>query len=1300
MTPPDQTGLAQRLRRLLKADRVAYWRVDDWGVAQPWASDPPEWLRESFGPDETGGKVNFAPGRAGLALLPETLRIGLPAEAAVLRLGAGADGGVFAVWLRAEDVPDHLHDVADFAQNTLAQQLAMPSREALAEAHRRFTSVAEALPQGILIIPAEDTRQGYINFAAARLLGIAPGTTDAAHLARALSDLAQRARNADEVRSHIEPLFREAGAVAAPCIWRFETEPSALRVTQAPMGPLGGSGWVWLIDDISAAERAHQLQRLHLTALEAADNAMMIANAEGRIEWANPAFCAMTGYRMHEVIGRRPGEIIGSGQTDPEILRRMWQVISKGGVWAHEMLNRRKDGSLYPEHQVITPVRVDGAIRYYVAVKNDITLQKAAERDLHQALATAQQYQSMADSVDTPLALLDLELRFVVDNRAHSALLKRPHGSLSGRTLQEVLGPQRFAEVEVPIRTCLGTGTAQHFQGGGRFPDGRDYVFNIHLFPHFEAGRLVGLVVVLNDVTSLAHARDALQNYQNHLETLVAERTATAEAAEARLRLILDSTADGLIGTDAQGDITFANPAALAMLGYRLEDLVGRNAHTAVHLPPRGVKVESHACPLFESIRKGIQVRVESETFWRADGSPLPIRIATHPMVDQGQTVGGVISFTDITERRRAEAALRESEARFRHVADAAPVMIWMSGLDKKCNYFNRGWLNFTGRSLEQEVGDGWTEGVHPEDLERCVDIYLTHFDVRQPFSMEYRLRHRDGSHRWILDNGVPRFDEQGVFLGYIGACIDIDDTKQAEAAREQAREEAERLAQAKSDFLANMSHEIRTPLNGVLGLAQTGHRLSAGQDKLQQTFGRILDSGKLLLTVLNDILDLSKIEAGQMTVESVPCAPRRIVEDTLALVDKRAAEKGLHLEARLAPDLPDQVLGDPMRAAQILLNLLTNAVKFTPRGSVILEARHDGTNLMLAVTDTGIGMAPDVLERIFQPFQQADTSITRQYGGTGLGLSITHRLVCLMGGQIQVQSQPGQGSRFEVRLPCPITTDPAAAPASPVPGKPLPNRLAGLRILVAEDNPVNQQVLADMLDMEGARFTLVDDGTQAVAQVRQHPEGFDLILMDVQMPVLDGRSATRQIHTLQPDLPVIGQTAHALAEEHRLCLAAGMADTLTKPLDLDRLVATVRQHARAVLGLAPVSPAPPPEPDRPEWRPTAPGEALIDWTAFTQRFAHNPGMTRRLCQRALDSYAQSPEMIRAAAARGDLEQVRQIAHSIKGVAGYFDALALQSAALAAESAAREKQDNAGNRAEALAQILDRFMEEVAQGVH
>lgn len=255
--------------------------------------------------------------------------------------------------------------------------------------------------------------------------------------------------------------------------------------------------------------------------------------------------------------------------------------------------------------------------------------------------------------------------------------------------------------------------------------------------------------------------------------------------------------------------------------------------------------------------------------------------------------------------------------------------------------------------------------------------------------------------------------------------------------------------------------------------------------------------------------------------------------------------------------------LSDPLRIAQILVNLLSNAVKFTERGGITLEVGREGESLVFSVIDTGIGMTTEQLATVFAPFEQADNSTTRRFGGTGLGLAITRRIVELMGGTLSAESQAGAGSRFEVRLPCIEVA--AAQPAAPALAAPGPGpRLAGLRILAAEDNEVNQLVLEDNLVSEGAEVTLAINGQEAVDHVRQRgADGFDVVLMDVQMPVMDGYEATRQIRALAPGLPVIGQTAHALDEERATCLAAGMVDHLAKPLDPDQLIASILRHAR-----------------------------------------------------------------------------------------------------------------------------------------
>ncbi|HZX32192.1 MAG TPA: ATP-binding protein, partial [Rhodocyclaceae bacterium] len=377
------------------------------------------------------------------------------------------------------------------------------------------------------------------------------------------------------------------------------------------------------------------------------------------------------------------------------------------------------------------------------------------------------------------------------------------------------------------------------------------------------------------------------------------------------------------------------------------------------------------------------------------------------------------------------------------------------------------------------------------------------------------------------------------------------------------ARAEAERLAQVRSEFLANMSHEIRTPLNGVLGMAHIGYRESEGRVKAREAFAKILNSGKLLLGILNDILDFSRIEAGKLPIDRVAFKLSETIDHAVDLVAERAREKGIALRVAKDAGLPAYCESDPLRLGQILLNLLSNAIKFTEAGGVTLTVSREGDTLVLSVSDTGIGMSAEQLERIFSPFEQGDSSTTRRFGGTGLGLAITQRIVVLMGGTIQASSAPGQGSTFDIRLPLVEAAAPQGAPVQRLAfagGR----KLEGLTILVAEDNEINQMVLEENLKEEGARVVLADNGREAVDQVAEGGgDAFDLVLMDIQMPDMDGYQATREIQAIAPDLPVIGQTAHAGNEERTRCLAAGMAAHIAKPIDPEELIALVLQHAR-----------------------------------------------------------------------------------------------------------------------------------------
>jgi len=388
----------------------------------------------------------------------------------------------------------------------------------------------------------------------------------------------------------------------------------------------------------------------------------------------------------------------------------------------------------------------------------------------------------------------------------------------------------------------------------------------------------------------------------------------------------------------------------------------------------------------------------------------------------------------------------------------------------------------------------------------------------------------------------------------------------------EAARKQAEAANQSKSLFLANMSHEIRTPLNGVLGFAQIGHRDPAASPAVRQNFSRILEAGKLLQGILNDVLDMSKIEAGKLLLEATPTVLRLTMQGAVDLVQDTARAKGVALSCSVSERVPDIIVVDPLRLEQVVLNLLSNAVKFTDAGQVELRVDVAGDELIIEVRDSGLGMSEEQIARLFVSFEQADRSTTRRFGGTGLGLAIIKRLVELMKGTISVVSRPGVGSVFCVHLPLVLTTQRAAddGPA-PAPDRSARDarRLGGLRVLVAEDNPVNQLVIDSLLRMEGATVEIVSDGHQAIASVNRHRDNapFDVVLLDVMMPGIDGYETARRIHQTDPDLPLIGQTAHALQEDREQCLRAGMRDRVTKPIITDDLVAAILRCCRKTSG-------------------------------------------------------------------------------------------------------------------------------------
>ena len=685
------------------------------------------------------------------------------------------------------------------------------------------------------------------------------------------------------------------------------------------------------------------------------------------------------------------------------------------------------------------------------------------------------------------------------------------------------------------------------------------------------AGEAVGAIGVM-DVKPRPRPSDAEIENLRVLARMAAEMIDQAEIGRRQseqlklLKLAEDMAGVGQWRLDfASGKVAWSDEV-YRIFGYAAESVDPTAIYAAGPFHPDDNVMLAELVERAAATGQGYECRLR---LTRSDGAErITAAKAACELDEHGRTTAILGVLQDVTETEQAGRRIAESERRHRLLADRATDIIITYGVNGLVTYVSPSIERVSGHLPQDVVGRPVTDLIHPDDVPSLAASFREFVKAPPEWSQRgvtYRGLVKDGGCRWFEARTSIIRDDDGRVVEFQDLVRDVTETKRLEEALIEARDRAEAGARAKSEFLANMSHELRTPLTSVIGFSGLLQQSAALPETEQRYADRIGTASEALLGVINDILDYSKLEAGAVEMEARAFDPRTLTQAAAAMVEGQCEVKGLTMAVVVDPDLPAALTGDEGRLRQVMLNFLANAAKFTAKGCVTLEASWTGERLRIAVTDTGIGIAAEKIDTLFERFSQADNSTTRVYGGTGLGLSISRRLVEMMGGEIGAESRIGEGSTFWFEVPLTpaeaMATEEQAAGDTASPD--------GLRILMADDAAANRELVVAILGGMGVSLETVEDGAQAVEAARGG--GYDLILMDVHMPVMDGLDATRAIRALDGEagrVPIIALTANVQPEQVLRCREAGMDDHVGKPIQVAELLRVIaaRLEQRASL--------------------------------------------------------------------------------------------------------------------------------------
>ncbi len=775
--------------------------------------------------------------------------------------------------------------------------------------------------------------------------------------------------------------------------------------------------------------------------------------------------------------------------------------------------------------------------------------------------------------------------------------------------------------------------------------------------PNFnQVGELTGTVVGFRDITTLrtqelSHIRE-----------------------EQNLMMIFNNTPAAVIILDEFGRAIRANQILLDFIGKTKEDIVGFQFGKCMHCinssdqpDACGTSTKCPGCELNQAMTdalvndrvtynaevKMVLANVDGPQDYWVRASVAPIKLSGKKAIE--------ISLVDITASKQQEINARRTSEYINNLMNQLPFTVWMSDENFKWKYVNKKFGEITGRAILDTPIDQWFDFIHPDDREEYRKEVLEAIANHEAFIKETRFLTIDGSYRWCLLIGAPFCDTDGKYAGFVGSVYDISDRIEAQEDIKRyqellisAKEAAETANRAKSEFLANMSHEIRTPINGIVGMIDLTLLSALTEDQRDNLMTAKACAGALI-TIVNDVLDFSKMEAGKMTLEHINFDLKELVDEIIRSHAPRANDKDLELNYTFSSTVPQFIIGDPNRLRQILNNLLSNAIKFTMHGEVILMIKsirksQDEAELTFSVSDTGIGIGKEDMDRLFKSFSQIENSFTRQFGGTGLGLVISKQLVEMMGGRIEVNSEFGQGSTFKFilnfQIGRTILSDKKELPK-------ISKAEKALSLLVVEDDRINQKVLWKMLEERGHKVRTALNGLEAVELYLQ--EDFDAILMDIQMPKMNGVEATARIRSLEGKdrhTPIVALTAYALPGDREKFIRLGMDDYISKPIQMEALFNIIEQLTKNKLV------------GTPDYvKMTEEGDIVFRFDKSDPTIPQDP--------MALKELTKYIDLIDPEAESDDIVRIEAIAKDIKKAASKIDAIDIKDLAFKIELAAR-----------------------------